>query len=113
MECHYWSKRLGSSHRSVFVTLDIILTIVGLAGGAISTVWWFRSWFAGQFSKIYDRMGKIEDNIIAKLEYHERHDDERFLDVHTRIWEIKLQLAGKDLDKDLSKSRTPGTKTPS
>lgn len=112
MERNNWRKCHSSCFRAIHVSWETLLGLVSIVGGLVSTVWWFRSWFASQFSKIYDRMGAVENNITSKLEYHERHDDQRFQDIHNRVWEVKLQLAGKSLDQEL-KSRSSGTQTPS
>ena len=93
---------------------DIIVSFVAILTalfGGFSGVWVLRGWFASQFSKFYDRMEKMESNILEKLEYHEKHDDQRFAAVDNRLWEIKMEmLRTKILDQELSESRSPRTK---
>lgn len=42
---------------------------------------------------ILDKLGAVESNILKKLEYHERHDDQRFSDVKNDIWMLRLRAA--------------------
>lgn len=65
----------------------------------IATVWSLAWWFEGRFSAMktsfYDRLEKMEVNILNKLEYHERHDDKRFADIRDDIWNIRVATAAK------------------
>jgi len=92
---------------------DIIVSFVAILTalfGGFSGVWVLRGWFASQFTKFYDRMEKMETNIMNKLEYHERHDDNRFGSLDNRLWEIKMEmLRNKILDQELSESGSART----
>ncbi|SRR6266403_232206 len=74
-------------------TLGIIFTVVT----AVSSLTW---WLSGQFSSIrqlvFDRIGTAEKILIDKLEYHERHDDERFSAIRNDLSEIRIRNAAKD-----------------
>lgn len=76
---------------------DVIM--VGIAVGVFvgGTVWGLAWWLSGQFSGVrqlvYELINKTEQNIISKLEYHEKHDDSRFDDIKRDIWEVKLRAA--------------------
>lgn len=50
----------------------------------------------GQFLSLRNLIFKIKDDIIDKLDYHERHDDTRFQSVRNDIWEIRLRNASLD-----------------
>jgi hypothetical protein len=59
------------------------------------------SWFISiQFAKIQalinERIEKTQNIILAKLEYHERHDDQRFERMNQDLWEIRVRNAAKD-----------------
>jgi hypothetical protein len=69
------------------------IAILAAAGSVLIFVWTLRGWFSNQFSKIFDKIEKSENNIMSKLEYHERHDDERFARMGDRIWELKVGQA--------------------
>lgn len=75
---------------------DVIL--VGLAVGVFvgGTVWALAWWLSGQFAEtrafVYQQMSRIMD----KLEYHEKHDDQRFNSITNDLWEIRVRNASKD-----------------
>lgn len=79
---------------------DVIM--VGMAVGVFvgGTVWALAWWLSGQFSEIrhlvYEQMARVEQNILSKLEYHEKHDDVRFSDIRNDIWDIRVRNASKD-----------------
>ena len=71
-----------------------VLTSLGIILGA---VWGHSLWLSKQFNSlrdlIYAKVGALEDVLLSKLEYHERHDDKRFSDLHNELWEMKLRNA--------------------
>lgn len=86
--------------KQLFEILAILLTTVGAVW---SLAWWLSRQFATIKSALYDKIEKCQSTILAKLEYHEQHDDNRFSQVHERIaavrddiWEIRLRNASKD-----------------
>jgi hypothetical protein len=70
--------------------ITALVAIGTAAGGLLFFVWGLRGWFSNQFMKIFDKIEKSENNIMSKLEYHERHDDERFARMGDRLWELKV-----------------------
>lgn len=75
----------------------LMLTVVG-------AVWSLAWWLSGQFSSIksvvFGRIEKLEATLEGKLEYHEKHDDERFNQIRNDIWEMRLKSAAlRDVDK--------------
>lgn len=79
---------------------DVIL--VGLSVGVFvgGTVWALAWWLSGQFSEIrhlvYEQMSRVEQSILNKLEYHEKHDDSRFIDIRNDLWDIRVRNAARD-----------------
>ncbi len=73
--------------------LGVCLTIVG-------SIWFFALWINKQLWSIKDLIYvKIEDlkrDLSDKLEYHERHDDERFGQLRNDIWDIRVRNAATD-----------------
>lgn len=67
-----------------------------LVGSGWIAAWWFNKKFNEVHDNIDEKIEKLEKNIISKLEYHERHDDERFSQVDKSIWEIRIRNAAKD-----------------
>lgn len=80
------------------------LTIVSVLGGVLigvaTYVWMASQWLAKQFSTtrhlIDTKIEKLEDNILEKLEYHEKHDDVRFNSLQNNIWDIRVRNAAAD-----------------
>jgi len=69
------------------------MTVATLAWGA-------SQYFARQFNSIRalidNKIEKLELNILNKLEYHEKHDDQRFASVNNDIWDIRVRNAARD-----------------
>lgn len=84
-----------------FLTLGaFFLSTVASLGGLV----WFIS---NQFSKIrglvyemrtvlYARIEQVEDKLCAKIEYHEKHDDQRFSAVTNDLWALRVRNAARD-----------------
>lgn len=77
-----------------WATLGVVLTIVT----AVSSLTW---WLSGQFSSvknlIHARLEAASRIILDKLEYHEKHDDDRFSDMRKQLADIQLRNATKDV----------------
>lgn len=73
------------------------LSALALALTVVGTVWGHAIWLSGRFqgiSKDFDlKFEKFLQTITEKLEYHERHDDQRFGHISDSIWEMRLQNA--------------------
>lgn len=80
------------------------LTVVGMAATTmfvtISAIWSLAWWLSKQFQNmrhlVYDVSQKSEENLLKKMEYHEKHDDQRFADLTHDIWDIKVINAARD-----------------
>lgn len=70
--------------------------IVALITGGWVAANFLNKKFAGVHDNIDIKIGNLEKNIISKLEYHERHDDERFSAIDKSVWEIRVRNAGRD-----------------
>lgn len=70
------------------------IVIASMTTGTI--VWGFSAYLARMLNGLYDKMDKTQDAIIAKLEYHEQHDDTRFANIDKELWAIKVRNASKD-----------------
>lgn len=71
--------------------------VIAISVTIISAVWGHAIWLSGQFKSVYKaidmKFDKIVETITNKLEYHERHDDQRFGHINDSIWELRLQQA--------------------
>lgn len=65
--------------------------------GILGSVWSLALWLSTKFSTSDDKLDKkitaIAEKIIDKLEYHERHDDQRFSNLGNDLWSMRLDIA--------------------
>lgn len=80
-----------------YESLNTALALIGCLAVILGAVWGHSLWLSKQFGLlrdlIYSKVGALEDVLLSKLEYHERHDDKRFSDLHNELWEMKLRNA--------------------
>lgn len=80
---------------------NLILGVFGTGMGLLLTIWRFAIWIQNQFASLKDmvhqRVSELESKVLNKLEYHEKHDDRRFSEVHNEIWEIQVLNAAKQV----------------
>lgn len=69
--------------------LPILAAVAGLA-------WWLSGQFSNLRGLIFSQIEKLDQKISDKLEYHERHDDQRFIDMRNDIWDIRVRNAARD-----------------
>jgi hypothetical protein len=89
----------------------ILPSLASIVGGVLSTVailtWWLSRQFSKQDEKFSTKIDSVLEKIMNKLEYHEKHDDERFAEIRNlsnqrfgeikdEIWQIRLRNASKD-----------------
>lgn len=89
----------------VGILVTIILAIFGAE-------WAFGVWINRQISSvkdfIYQEIRQLRDDLLGKLEYHERHDDRRFDVIRNDILEIRVRNAARDgLPVVIPKEREP------
>lgn len=70
--------------------LTLSFTVLVFVGGL---GWKQANQFGIMKSSIYEKLEKVEGNILNKLEYHERHDDIRFADIKNDFWMLRLRMA--------------------
>lgn len=86
------------------LSLNDYLTILGICVGTIMTVatlaWGSSQYFTRQFNStrqlIDTKIEKLELSILNKLEYHEKHDDQRFQALSNDVWDIRVRNASRD-----------------
>lgn len=66
--------------------------------GTVAALVWSAAWFlfrGQQFTQelIYKKVDEIKGNFSEKIDYHERHDDDRFDNIEKQIISIRLQQA--------------------
>lgn len=82
--------------------IQLFTFVVGLVGALLVAGWGAATFLNRKFGTLDDsideKIGSLEKNIIHKLEYHERHDDERFSEIRNAVWDIRLRNAARDRD---------------
>jgi hypothetical protein len=90
------------------------LPVIAISVTIISAVWGHALWLSGQFKSVYKaidiKFDKILDSITEKLEYHERHDDQRFGHISDSIWELRLQQAINSGNSLIAKAKKTSTR---
>lgn len=71
----------------------LIFTTVGAVG---SLAWWLSVQFNSMREYFAKKLRECSQEIMDKLEYHERHDDRRFAEVRGDVWDIRLRNAAID-----------------
>lgn len=78
-------------HVSPFIQVtSLFLTIFA---SVWSLAWWLSSKFSQIQDSIHNQIEKLEEKFIEKIEYHEKHDDQRFMAISNDLWEIKMRNA--------------------
>lgn len=88
---------------------NLVVGLLGIAGSIIAASWFQGIWISRQFSVIKDFINDKVDDVLNKLQYHERHDDKRFDDITNRIWMMKLENATSKTYKNRDVRREDGT----
>lgn len=78
---------------------NLVLAILALASTVLASVWTLSLWLSRQFSQVktlvYDKSEQIQTVFAEKLDYHEKHDDQRFSQMTNDLWEIRLSNAAR------------------
>lgn len=92
------------NYASIFAT-----TILALLGAEWAFAIWINRQFSNMRALVYTSAEKLQDAILTKLEYHEKHDDQRFAQLNKNIWEIRVRNAAIDGQKDQNPVRVGQT----
>jgi len=75
------------------VPLFVLFTLIS---SVFFGTWWLSNKFLEIRELIYTQTENLKSVLIKKMEYHEQHDDARFVAMSNDIWAIKLRNAAKD-----------------
>jgi hypothetical protein len=82
---------LGFNDGNIFIAATgLFLTIFAAVW---SLAWWLSNQFAVTRAIVYDQVEKLTNLFTSKLEYHEKHDDQRFSAISNDLWDIKVRAA--------------------
>lgn len=91
---------MGLPTVTMFDNVNLFVSLAGLFLTVFAAVWSLAWWLSGKFSEIrnlvYTTAEKTANSILSKLEYHERHDDDRFSQIREDLSEIRVRNASKD-----------------
>lgn len=95
---------------------NLVPQILGGVGGIgltlVTLTWWLSRQFHAQTEKFFTRMDILFEKMMIKLEYHEKHDDNRFSEIRNDLAEIRVQNAyvdaklGRAFDKENTRRKT-------
>ena len=71
----------------------------GVAGTLVTMTWWLSRQFSSQTERFFNKMDSLFEKISIKLDYHEKHDDQRFSEIKDDLWEVRVRLAGHEAQK--------------
>jgi hypothetical protein len=79
---------------------QVITYILTAAASLLAAGWFSALWIARLRDDIkeaiHEKIEKLEQNIVRKLEYHEQHDDKRFSEIRKEIIDLRIREAKRD-----------------
>lgn len=80
---------------------NLVPNFLGIVGGVGSTLVFLTYWLSNKFQQereyFFTKVDTSIQKVIDKLEYHERHDDQRFGELRDDMWEMRLRIAAQKL----------------
>lgn len=70
--------------------------ILAIVGSVWTLAWWLSNKFNSIMATFYKKIDEVGVMILDKLEYHERHDDARFMSINNDLWNIRVRNAARD-----------------
>lgn len=95
-----WLSILAMAATTMFVTVSAIWSLA----------WWLSKQFQIIRHLVYDTINKTEEALLKKIEYHEKHDDQRFASLTHDIWDIKIINAARDAIAPIVKEKVENHK---
>lgn len=94
---------MGNSGLSIQDWITLLGTATAIIMAVAVSTWAIFNYLHGIVSEMkalfFKRIDELEDKILNKLEYHERHDDERFSQMDKNLWEQKLRMVALEATK--------------
>lgn len=76
------------------------MAIFGTIFLVMGSVWGIGRWLDARFystqNMLLTKMERMQEVILGKLDYHEKHDDQRFSAVNNDLWELRVRNAATD-----------------
>lgn len=77
----------------IIVALPTLVTSVSITW---LLAWWLSGKFSDQKSYFYVKFEELKRTFEDKLEYHEKHDDQRFQTLNNELWMIRVRNAARE-----------------
>jgi len=74
--------------------------VIGVVIAILGAQWRLSSWLTKQFESVKVLVYSVEQKVLEKLEYHERHDDRRFGEIHDRMWQISTGIRAPTIKQE-------------
>lgn len=66
--------------------------LLSLIGSLLTAEFALGVWISNKFEKAEQRQAQSHKELISKLEYHEKHDDQRFSQIHDALWRLRFSI---------------------
>jgi hypothetical protein len=80
----------GSTEINTASVLLVMISSIFLLG------WRLNNQFRDVRQLVFTQSEKIKEFFLSKLDYHEKHDDERFDKISNDLWLIRIHNAARD-----------------
>lgn len=70
-----------------------------------TSVWSIALWINGHFNILRKELSELGKEILDKLQYHERHDDQRFGQIQEALTDIRVRNAANEAMLILNRSK--------
>ena len=70
--------------------------IIAMLGSVGSLAWFIAGQFTNVRKLIHETIERTENVLLNKIEYHERHDDQRFSAITRDLWDVRVRNAARD-----------------
>lgn len=77
-------------------TYYLITILITIVGAVWTLAWWLSSKFSEVRNLVFSQSDELRQLFTSKLDYHERHDDQRFQAINNDLWAIRLRNASRD-----------------
>lgn len=76
------------------LAITLVTGAASLAASSSFITWFISREFSRNRELMWKQIAASEKRITDKLEYHEKHDDDRFIERDKRLWALEIWKAG-------------------
>lgn len=83
-----------------------VSTVIAVILSVFASQWRLTNFITTKIDAVLERVDRFKEELLDKLQYHERHDNKRFEDIRNNLFAIQLAAARKDQCLDVKKLST-------